>query len=238
MRVEGRILGFRVLPLFIMIILCSETANNPAEVARICRENPLDEVYPLPWIDSNQKLLENLKVNRGKPNRMFPCSPNKKEEKSESISFQKNLPDDAFGTMADAVRSGTPVLNEIMKIPCSSGFYERILTKHWQSGAVVIMNIARLDEMFPFEPISAKVYAMTSVPVLMRNTDQFQKLTECTEKEVPVMAATDFTPKIVTFMSFYKLFSGKDFVFSVKSSNFISHQSMIWRYNKAYKRGL
>ena len=220
---------------FIMFILCSETANNPREVARICRENPLDEVYPLPWIDSNSKLIESLKFNNGKPNRMFPCVPNKKEFEGDSILFQDNLPDDAFGTMADAVRSGTPVFNEIMECPCPNGFYGKIITKDWQPGAVVIMGIDRLIEMFPIEPISAKIYAMTSVPVLLRNTDQFREMTGCPDDEVPVMIATDYVPKIVTFMLFYKLFSGKDFVFSVESEKFIGSRPFVWRYNKADK---
>lgn len=219
-----------------MLVICGKTANDPVEVARVCRENPFEEVYPLPWVHSREELNENLKVNHGKPNRVVPCKPNTKEEPDyESIDFYGRLEDDAFGTMADALKFHRPVINQIMEVPCPHSFYDRVLTPYWQPGATVIIRNKRLQEMFPIEPLSAKVYAMTMVPVMMRNTEPFLKMTGVQESEVPVLASTDCIPKIAVFMDFLKLFTGRDFVFSVEPAKFEGPPVMLWRYNKAYR---
>jgi len=218
-----------------MIIICGQQALNPAEVSRVCRESPQEEVYALPWVRTPEDLQQNLKDNRGKPNRMLPCTPNKEEAEGEKIDFYERLQDDAFGVMADALKHGTPVLNEIMTCPCESAFYGRVLVPKWIPGASVLLRCGMADAFFPCEPLSAKLYAMTTVPVMLSNTESFEKKTECTEKEVPVMLATDFVPRLVTFMRFHKLFTGRDWVFSVPLDKFPGRPPFRWRYNRAYR---
>lgn len=219
-----------------MLVICGETANDPVEVARVCRENPLDEVYALPWVTTYEELAENRKVNRGLPNRVVPCEPNCREEPDcESIEFYDRLEDDAFGNMADALKHQRSVINQTMDVPCPHGFYGRVLTHMWHPGSVVIVRCVRVQEMFPVEPLSAKLYAMTTVPVMMRNTDKFRDMTGIQEDEVAVLAATDFIPRIVPFMDFHRMFVGGDFVFSVEPSTFIGPPPLLWRYNRAYR---
>lgn len=188
----------------------------------------------MPWVTTPDDLSQNLN-SRGKPNRMFSCTPNKEEAEGEKIDFYERLQDDAFGVMADALKHGTPVLNEIMKCPCENAFYGKVLVPNWIPGASVILRCNSIDTFFPCEPLSAKLYAMTTVPVMLRNTDAFRKETGCSDEEVPVMLATDFIPRIVTFMRFHKLFTGRDWVFSVPLDKFPGRPPFRWRYNRAYK---
>jgi hypothetical protein len=219
-----------------MVIVCSRKALDPVEMARVCREDPCEEVYALPWVQNQAELDENLKVNRGKPDRMLPCEPNKKDaEGRQHIDFYDRLQDDCFGLMAHALTFGTPVLNETMECPCESAFYGKILVPAWVPGATAIIRCTVVNQWFPTEPVSATVHAMTTVPVMLRNTEQFKVATGCHQEEVPVVLASDFIPKIVTFMRFYKLFAKKDFIFSVDSGDFERLRPILMRYNRAYK---
>jgi hypothetical protein len=218
-----------------MIVICGKQALIPVDVARVCRENPHERVYALPWVTTPEELQENLKVNHGKPSRMLPCAPNKEEAEGEKINFYERLKDDAFGVMADALKHGTPILNETMTCPCENAFYGCVLVPKWIPGASTILRCKSIDTFFPYEPISAKLYAMTTVPVMLRNTDAFRKETGCLDEEMPVMLATDFIPRIVTFMRFHKLFTGRDWVFSVPPDKFPGRPPFRWRYNRAYR---
>ena len=218
-----------------MFVICSQKALDPVEVAKVCRENPAEEVYALPWVSTPEDLEENRNLNKGMPNRLFPCTKNTKECGGERLDFYERLEDDAYGTMADALKHGTPVLNEIMECPCESAFYGRVIIPVPVPGSVFILRCAKMDAYFPTEPVSAKMYAMTTVPVMLSNTDAFRKATGCEDEMVPVMLATDFVPGSVPFMQFYKLFSGRDFVCSVNPLNFSGSRPITWRYNRAYK---
>jgi hypothetical protein len=219
-----------------MVIIVSKKANEPVYVGDSCRENPQEEVYALPWIHSSEALIENLKTNGVRPNRVIPCEPNKKEiPDCETHDFYDRLEDDAFGNLALSMKHGSPALNEAMDTPCCNGFYGSVISPVWQPGATVILRCKRVQEMFPVEPLSAKLYAMTTVPVSLKNTDQFRKLTGCEDETVPVLAASDFIPKIVTFMRFNKLYNGRDYVFSIDPSKYNGPRPLVLRYNRAYK---
>ena len=218
-----------------MIIICSNKATSPVNVGNVCRENPLEEVFALPWINNENDLAKNLDVNRGLPCRMFPCTPDLREAAGDCLDFYPVLEDDAFGVMADALRHGRSVRNEIMRCPCPNGFYGRVITPIWQPGATVILRANVVQGMFPLEPISAKQYAMTTVPVSFRNTELFMQITGCQEDDVSVLAATDYIPGIAVFMQFHRLFSGKSHVFSVETTKFVGSKPILWRYNRAYK---
>jgi len=217
-----------------MIVICSEQALNPSGVAKVCRDNPHEEVYALPWVTSAESLKKNFRDNRTKPNRLFPCVPNVKDAEGERMEFYKRFEDDAFGTMADALKQGKPVLNETMECPCRNGFYGNVLVPSWVPGSVVILR-CKSSDLLPHEPLSAKLYAMTTVPVMVRNTDEIAKRTGCPEQELPVLLATDFIPRIGVFMQFYQMFSGKDWIFSIDPELFPERVPLRWRHNRAYK---
>jgi hypothetical protein len=218
-----------------MIVICSQQALNPAGVARVCRENPSEEVYALPWVTNSSELDENFRANRTSPNRRLPCVPNKEHAEGESMNFYDRLEDDAFGTMADALAHGALVINEIMKPSCESAFYGRVLSPGWVPNSVAIMNSTTADRLIPCEPLSARLYAMTTVPVMAKCTSDFKESTGCSVEVIPVLLATDFISRIGAFMQFYKLFSGKDCVFSAPVEDFSGHLPLRWRYNRAYK---
>ena len=201
----------------------------------MCRDNPLEQVFPLPWVESTKDLVSTLEVASGLPNRVIPCEPNLDAEEGENIGFDPKLEDDAFGKMAEALKVGRSVINQTMKVPCSHGFYNKVITTVWHPDSVVLLRLTAVDKLFPCEPISIKAYAMTTVPVLLDNNEEFHKLTGIEDDKVKVMSATDFIPRTVPFMGFYKLMTGSDAVFCVEPEKFSGPPPMLWRYNRAYR---
>ena len=216
-----------------MIIVCGKLALQSDELRKVCLANPHDEVYALPWVTTKEGLEENAKGNRGKPRRVFPCEPNTDQADGEFQDFDENLKGDAFGRMAHIVATGQPVLNEVMKSPCESPFYGKVIMKEGASSFLLDCN--KVDKYFPCEPLSSKLYAATTTFVRFQNTEQFSEDSGCEDEFVDIVLASDFLPGSVSFTQFYRVVSGRWFVGIRDLSDFVGLKIPLFRYNRGYR---
>jgi len=219
-----------------MIVVCGKEALDAERLGNLCREKPLEEVYALPWVTTEANLLGVLEERSGKPNRLFPCRRNTDPFVGESQVFDEALEGDAFGRMADLVSKETPVLNDVMSCPCESAFYGRVLTKKTTAHeAVFLVRCQSVSSYFPSEPISAKMYAALTVPVEFKNTERFAKVAAYNEEKVRVLVSSDFIEGTTTFLRFYQLMCGMDFVATVDRSFVDGSKTPLFRYDKGYR---
>ena len=216
-----------------MIIVCGRSALQPDSLRQACIAHPHDEVYALPWVTTEEGLTSSLKMNRGKPMRVFPCERNTDPMEGEGQDFDENLDGDALGRMAHIIAAGFPSINEVMKSPCESPFYGKVLTA---DGAYsFLLDCEHVDKYFPHEPLSAKLYAATTALVRFKNTEQFIRDSGCESQFVDIILASDFLPGSVAFMQFYRLVSGRWFV-GIRDLREFNGQSLpCFRYNRGYR---
>lgn len=216
-----------------MIILCGKKALDPVSVSEVCRDNPREEVYALPWISTEAELAANFSINKTVPSRVFPCEPNTDKAEGEFEDFDPSLIDygDAFGRMAKHVSSGFPAINEVMRCHCASGFYNKVLVREGVS--TFLLDCHKADRYFPAEPLSAKLYAATTVPVRFRNTSSFAEESGWVGEFVNVIMASDFLPGSSAFINFYHLMSKRFFV--GVAEKFRGRNMLRFRYNRMYK---
>lgn len=215
-----------------MFTVCGKKALDPVAVAELCRENPLDEVYCLPWVETEEQLMENLKVNKGKPNRAAPFEHNTDELWAESVEMEENLKTDVYGRMGFLIKNGLPVVNQVMKTGYRTDFYGNIMERG-PGAKRYIVSADDMDKYFPHEPLSAKLYAATTVFVRMKGTEEFAELAG--SSEVDVMFGTPFIPGAQEFMGFLKLMTGNGVIASIRPYETFPRKNIaLFRYNKGY----
>lgn len=217
-----------------MVIVCGTDALNPELVADICKKSPFDEVYALPWITSSSELIRSVSENRGRPNRLFPCHRNTQPYEGDFEEFDDKLNSDALGRMANLVSNGVDVVNEVMTCPCPSSFYGRLITNKVKDNTTYLVRVEEIPRFFPCEPISATLYAASTVPVSFRNTDCFSKSSGCANETVGVVMANAYIPGTVEFLRFYKLFCGRGYIATLPTIDCSS--APLFRYNRGYRR--
>lgn len=217
-----------------MFIVCGKEAWDADKLGQLCRDYPSDEVYALPWIESKKELSDNLKGNGGRPNRLWPCDLNCELMDGEFQEFDESLGSDALGRMAHLISQGHRIRNEIMCSPCGSPFYGKIVSKYGGGSLIFLLSISGVSKLFPMEPLSAKLYAATTVPVRFKTSDLFAKVSKIKSPYVDILIANDYLPGSAVFLKFYKLASGVDFV---GLDDPIERDQIlpVFRYNRGYK---
>lgn len=211
-------------------------ADDKAEIAELCKLYPSSTIYVCQLVEELAAfgvLVANIQ-DKEKPRRTSLCVPNKELLGGQGIEFDEKLNGDAFGRMADIINHGSPVLNEIMTCPGISPFYGKVLTRNTCDLSTFIVRCDAVDKYFPCEPISAKMYAATSVPVEMKNTEMFRKDSGCDKDKVNIMVASDYVPGLQAFMTFYKIMSALSFVGVAEFEDFPKNIP-VFRYNRGYR---
>lgn len=205
------------------------------KLAEFCRSFPSSSVFVCP-IDGELAALGAL-VKEMPPRRAFIPSPQTDELDYEAIEYDPKLEGDRYGRMADLVANGMAVYNNIYSGPGGWPFYGSILTK--QPHPDVEMFIVRSEaaaNYFPTDPISAKMYAATTRPVMMTPSKEFRQETGCRQPTVDVIVSSDFIPGTTTFMNFYQTMSGRDWcALSLRELVKPVKTMPVFRYNKAYR---
>ena len=205
------------------------------KLAAFCDNFPSSTIFVCP-IDFELAALGAL-VKEMPPRRAFIPEKNTDDLPYEAQEFDPKLEDDCFGRMAALVKNGHAVLNQVYKGPGGFPFYGHILSA--ESHPEVEMFMVRsgsVVDYFPDAPISAKFHAATTRPVMMTPSRRFRKETNCKQKKVSVIVASDFLNGSSTFMRFYQLGTGRDWV-SICLKELIKPLQTIpvVRYNKAYR---
>ena len=216
-----------------MFVVCGQEAWEAEKVGQLCHSHQHDEVYALPWVSDKDELSDNLRVNRSRPNRMWPCEPNRESMEGESQQFDESLGNDALGRMAHLVTAGQPIRNEVMTSPCRSPFYGKVVKRKGGESSTFLLSVAGADKMFGKEPLSARLYAATTVPVSFHVSDLFAEASGVKAENVRVLIATGYLPGSVPFMRFYRVFSGRDFV--ALDDPCENDKIPVFRYDRGYK---
>jgi hypothetical protein len=198
---------------------------------------PCHTIYICPVVEELAAfgvLVTNLKVQE-KPRRTSLCVPHTHDFGGEHIEFDPNLEGDGYGRMADVVHKGMPVLNDMMRGPGISPFYGRVISRRVVEPYTFLIRSESVNRYFPTEPVSAKVYAATSVPVEMKNTKAFMSASGCNAEKVNMVVSSDFIPGLPVFLNFYKIMSGDDFVGTICPKQIIPHKKVpVFGYSKGY----
>lgn len=223
------------------ICVCGPVAKDSAEIAKLCHKYPSHAIYVCPVVDELAAfgvLVTNI-LDKEKPRRTSLCVPLMHELHGEHIDFDPKLEGDGYGRMADLVRHGLPVLNDMMSFVGISPFYGKVLSKKADNHHTYLIRSHAVDRFFPQEPLSIKLYAATSVPVQVTNTKSFQDASGCKADKVNIVVSSDHIPGFPVFMNFYKIMSGDDFVGTVDLKHMNVHKKLpVFRYNRGYKMNL
>lgn len=222
------------------VCLCGSAAGDPSMVAEFCRLIPSRRVYVCPLTDELAAfgvLVMNLPGER--PRRAWLHVPNMESAGDKFVEFDPKMEGDGYGRMADLVRKGVPVLNEMMCGPGLFPFYGKVLTDGLQGASVYVVRSQEMADFFPSETLSV-TYAAMCVPVRVRNTEAFQKASGWRADWVDVVAASDMVPGVSTFMRFYKVMSGRGLfgVSGAKEVIILKKTAPVFRYNRAYRISL
>lgn len=226
---------------FSMVCLCGPVVRSPGSVARFCRKFSCCRVYVCDLVDELAAfgaLVSHLETE--KPRRANLYEKNDEVADGDFVPFNPKLEGDGYGRMADLVKKGMPCFNQMMKGVGLFPFYDRVVSDGTQGSSVYMVSLDEMDAFFPGEPLSAKRYAATSVPVRMANTEGFSKASGWRNEWVDVVASSDFVLGTSTFMKFYKIMSGRGFAGVCKPNeiSIVKKKAPVFRYNGAYRAEL
>jgi len=217
------------------ICLNGPVVNSPTFVAEFCRSFPSSSIFVCP-IDQELSALGAVVKNK-KPYRAYIPSPQVGDMPYESQEYDPKLEDDKYGRMADLVAKGIPVYNNIYSGPGGGPFYGSVLTMapHPEM-EMYIVNSESMQKYFPTDPISAKYYAATTVPVIMSPSEECKDIAGSKQDKMSVMASSSFAIGMTTFMNFYKICSGRDWC-SMNPARLIAPNKTLplFQYDKAYR---
>jgi hypothetical protein len=223
------------------VVLCGPKVKDPAWVASFCQRFPTNPMYVCPLVDELPAfgVLAKALVAQGKdwPRRAVLFQPVTEELPAlSSKEYEDNLDGDAYGRMVWAMSKGMMVFNDVMTGPGISFFHGRMLAMRAAFPEnVYVINSESIMSFIPHSPVSLKLYAATSVPVLARVTDDFCKATGHQGDHAVVAVASDFIPGIVTFLHFYgAVTKGGVFCTGMISSDGMKGKLPVFRYNKMY----
>jgi hypothetical protein len=218
--------------------LCGPAVKDPGKVAEFCRAFPNSRVYVCPLVDELAAFgALVVAASEEKPRRVNLFVPNKERLNEEFVEFDPKLDGDGYGRMADLVKMGLPVLNEMMSGPGVSPFYGKVITDGLSGASVYVMRPQDADRFFPKEPISAKTYAAMCVPTRMVNTEAFSSKSGWKGKRVDVVVASDMIPELFTFMGFYAVMTGRGFFGTAPAGEvtIIRSKAPVFRSDRAYR---
>ena len=217
------------------ICVAGPVVNDPKQIAELCKIYPSQSIYVCPMVEELSAfgvLVANL-GGKERPRRVNFYVPNKEVLNGEFVEFDEKLDGDGYGRMADIVKQGVSVLNKMMNSVGISPFYGKVIVAGNTSSFIIRREV--LDKYFPCEPVSAKLYACSSVPVEMGNTELFKNESGCGSDKVNVVVSSDHIPYLQVFTTFYRVMSGRSFV-GVKNSEDFADNIPVFVHNRGYKR--
>ena len=157
----------------------------------------------------------------------------------EAQEFDMRLGADGIGRMAYLMKSGMPVLNQMMRTPCMSPFYGRIIASgKWWGEPIFLMRSQSAAEYFPSEQLSVRNFAASWAVVSVDNTDKFSLASGWGKEKVRLCVAAEYIPELPTFMKYLQSMTGKDFIASSSTKAIpVPREIPLFRYNKAYSIG-
>jgi hypothetical protein len=198
------------------VCVCGPVVRYPDKIAEICGRFPVSRMYVCPMVDELAAFGVLVRTTVARPRRIYFAVNNTARIDAESRLFDPKLEGDGLGKMADYVAQGAPVLNEMMTVVGVSPFYGRVLHNGAFGKQTCIVRMAEMDKLFPQEPVSAKSYAVTMVPVRMKTTPQLAEKTSVKAEYVDVFAATDYVPGVTVFMRFHHAICRKGIVWTTQ----------------------
>ena len=223
------------------MILCGPKVADPAYVGAFCARFPCNPLYVCHLTDELPAfgILAHELVFRGleKPRRVPLLHPITDDMPSVfQEEFDPKLNGDVYGRMALVLNRGFIAMNEVMAGPGLSFFYGRILS--WKSvfnNPVYVLSFQTLQMFLPLAPISLKLYAATSVPVLAPVSDDFRKATGHEGDTAVIGVANDFIPGLGDFIHFHGAM-GKSGIFcsGMILPSEITGNFPVFRYNKMH----
>ena len=224
-----------------LICVSGYVSNDPEALAKLCKIYPCNSFYVCSLVEELAAfgvLVVNIR-DKVKPRRAPLCTPNDKTEEGECLEYDPKLDGDGYGRMADAVRHGFPVVNEMMDCPGISPFYGKVLARKTGLPPSYIIRNDAMRLFFPTEPLSITHYAATSVPIEVTNTPTFRQASDCQEEKVHIVVTSNYIPNLPVFMNFYKILSGKSFIGTAFTKQLISSKKTpVFRYSRAYDIGV
>jgi hypothetical protein len=201
------------------IVVCGPVVENPERLSEICSRYPVNRIYVCPLVDELEVfgcLVDKLcREKLEMPRRANLCEPNREPLDFPCKQYDSVLQGDAWGRLAHGVSSGSFMYNQIMNSAGVSAFYDKLIASiPIFKENVFIVSSDLVGKYFPSAPVSAKRHAATSVPVAMNVSEKFKKDTGWRLDKANVLVASDFIEGLGTFMRFYKIMTGKDFVVS------------------------
>jgi hypothetical protein len=200
------------------LAICGVGANSKM-VVDICRRTKARSVSVSPlnkYLAPFGFLVGTLTMmGKVKPFMTRFCKPCDKSIDAEGNEFDSTLEGDGLGKMAHLVQARTPVVNQMMTTPEMSVFYGRVLSTGGWWGEPVFLMLPRIAlKYFPTEPLSARNYASTWVPVCISNTEEFAKASGFGRSKVNIFVASEITHGLGSFLRFVEMMSKDEFVVS------------------------
>ena len=221
-------------------VLCGPGVRHTDLVSAFCRRMPSVRLVVCPLLDhlpafghvAGSLLME----NKDRPRSDLFYTPYDAALPTEYKEFDPALEGDGLGRMAHLVQSYNPVVNQMMQTPCISPFYNRVLSsKRWWSNPLFIFRSEAVSKFFPSEPLSLKQFASSWVPVTVTNTNMFTDASGWEAERVQIFVASDRVPGLSTFMRFFTLMCGLEFVTSTCLNDFPLPQKVaVFRYSRGY----
>lgn len=148
----------------------------------------------------------------------------------------EDFENDAAGKMARDVLLGNPVLSERFSEIGKSAYYGRVLLNRLPLEDHNYLVSRKLDSLFPNLSVSWR-YAAACLPLKIRNTEEFSKVTKDTSEFVEVKFLSQFdSSEMHSFIQFLNIMSGRLFVYSCEKDRSKSYNNMvIYRYNHCYR---
>lgn len=218
------------------ICMCGSDVFNSKLVRDFCKKHSSYGVYICPIVSELSSLGAivfglGLRATRINPTQILVGTLN-----FESLPFANDIEDDYLGQMADLVSRGFPVVNLSKSRLGVSPFYGNVLHAGSSGSSCVIVRRVEVEELFPYELVSIRDYASTSVWVQMLAGNEFKEKTGYLNDTVNVFVSTDYDEDVAKFMRFYKTLSGNGFVFV---SDFVSKEYNgivpVFRFDRMYR---
>jgi hypothetical protein len=228
------------------IVVCGNVCNIPSQVTNIANEFKFNPIYFCPIIDELAAFGALFVGMRKKlympPKRVQFWERNTKEIEGvpEFMEFDENLQDynEPYGKLAYAVcKHGRKSLNQIKKGIGISPFYDKVIsTEILSDEPLFIVNYKNMEKYFPDEYISTRGFAATSVPVMLKNTDDFKRDSKYDGSEVKIFAVVSEYSDALVFFNFGYSMSGSEIVSSYNPSSLKMEKiNLVYRYNKSYR---
>lgn len=232
--IHGEIFGENFLSKSVFpICISGEIVRSEYKLSEFCKIFPSCKIFACPIVEGLYDFGISKKYD-------FPCmetllSPNILDLPYESSDYD-DLNGDCWGKMANLVNCGLAVYNQVYNGESGRPFFNNFLTKSAHNEKpIFLVNEKMIDDYFNVDPISLKLYASKTCPVILTSSEKFKHETGCTKDKVVVFLASSFSEGTTEFMNFYKIFSGKDWCGICPKELIIPiHDVPLFAYNKMY----